>query len=63
MNIDHRISIKHEDSQSVPMLQVADFIAGAVQRKFERGDSIFYDLIQDKINYHEKWDWNNKINW
>ena len=45
------------------MLQVADFIAGAVQRKFERGDSIFYDLIQDKINYHEKWDWNNKINW
>lgn len=63
VDIDHRISICHEDSQSVPMLQVADFIAGAVQRKFEMGDSIFYDLIQDKINYHEKWDWNNKINW
>ena len=45
------------------MLQVADFIAGAVQKKFEREDSIFYDLIQDKIIYHEKWDWNNKINW
>lgn len=61
--IDHKVSISHEDSQSVPMLQVADFIAGAVQRKFERDDSIFYDLIHDKINYHEKWDWNNKINW
>ena len=61
--IDHMVSISHEDSRSVPMLQVADFIAGSVQRKFEKEDSTFYDLIQDKINYHEKWDYHDKITW
>ena len=62
-NIDYRISITHEDSKTVPMLQVADFIAGSVQKKFQLKDTIFYDLIQDKINYRKKWDYHDKINW
>jgi hypothetical protein len=62
-DIDHHITISHEDSKSIPMLQVADFIAGSIQKKFEMEDSVFYDLIQDKINYHEKWDYHNKITW
>ncbi|WP_420546003.1 DUF3800 domain-containing protein [Nitrosopumilus sp.] len=61
--IDHRITIKHEDSKSVPMLQVADYIAGSVQKKVERGNDIFYNVIKEKINYHEKWDYNEKIQW
>ena len=62
-NIDHRISIIHDDSKSVPMLQVADFIAGSVQKKFEREECFFYDAIQDKIKYHKEWDHNGKIKW
>ena len=61
--IDYSISINHEDSRSVPMLQVADYIASSTQRKIERADSDFYEIIKDKIQYFEKWDWNGKINW
>jgi len=62
-NIDFRITILHQDSKAVPMLQVADYVAGAVQRKFDRGDSSYYDIIQNKIKYTTKWDYNNKISW
>ncbi len=62
-DMDSFITILHEDSKTVPMLQVADYIAGATQRKFARGDSSYYDMISDKIKHHEKWDWNGKINW
>lgn len=55
--------ISHEDSKLVPMLQVADYIASATQRKFARGDSSYYDMISDKIEHKVKWDWNGKINW
>jgi len=61
--IDYNISIIHEDSEAVRMLQVADYVAGSIQRKFERNDSQFYDLIKHKIKYREKWDHFNKINW
>ena len=55
--------ISHEDSKLVPMLQVADYIASATQRKFALGDSSYYDMISEKIEHKVKWDWNNKINW
>lgn len=61
--IDYKISISHESSESVRMLQVADYIAGSIQRKFERNDSQFYDLIKHKIKYTEQWDHYSKINW
>jgi len=54
-------TILHEDSRTVPMLQVADYIASATQRKITHCDSTYYDVIKDKIKYKTKWDWNNKI--
>lgn len=62
-NIDYNISIRHEDSKAIPMLQVADYIAGATQRKFERSDSSFYDVVHNQIKYTKKWDYHDKINW
>jgi hypothetical protein len=28
---------------------VADFVAGAIRRKHERGDSTYYDIISEKV--------------
>ena len=36
-------------SVSEPCLQVADYCAWAIQRKWERGDTRSYDIIRDKI--------------
>jgi hypothetical protein len=38
-------------SQADPCLQVADYCAWAIQRKWERDDSRSYDLIADRITY------------
>ncbi|MCE9651499.1 MAG: DUF3800 domain-containing protein [Nitrosarchaeum sp.] len=62
-NMDYKVVVTHEDSKAVPMLQVADYIAGCVQRKFQMNDSVCYDLIMDKIKYKEQWDKFGKINW
>lgn len=35
-----------------PCLQVADYCAWAIQRKWERQDSRSFDLIKDRITYH-----------
>jgi hypothetical protein len=37
--------------QADPCLQVADYCAWAIQRKWERGDDRSYRLIQDRITY------------
>jgi hypothetical protein len=37
--------------QADPCLQVADYCAWALQRKWERDDARSYDLIQDRITY------------
>ena len=34
-----------------PCLQVADYCAWAIQRKWERGDNRAYELIKDRITY------------
>ncbi len=59
----HIKSIHHEDSRSVPMLQVADYIASATQRFLVHRDTTFYDAYSNKLKYREKWDWNDKIIW
>ena len=61
--IDFTSSIHHEDSKKVPMLQVADYIASATQRYVVHDDSTFYNMYANKLKYHEKWDWYNKISW
>lgn len=44
---DHRVASWSADSD--PCLQVADYCAWAIQRKWEMGDPRSYDLISDKI--------------
>lgn len=39
-----------------PCLQVADYCAWAIQRKYEKGDDRSYVLIKDRISYeYELW--------
>lgn len=43
-------------AQADPLLQVADYCAWAVQRKWERGDASAYDLIKSHRSYeYELW--------
>lgn len=45
-----------------PGLQMADYCAWAIQRKWETGDTRSYDLIVDRIHYqYELWKWGNKL--
>lgn len=44
-------AVDFRPSQCDPCLQVADYCAWAIQRKWERNDSRSYDLIKDKITY------------
>jgi hypothetical protein len=55
--------IEHENSHNDICLQIADYVASSFYRKTERFDSQYYDVIKDKIKYHEKWDWHDKICW
>lgn len=43
------IEIYHKLSQSSNELQVVDFIAWSINRKFNAGDDYYYNLIEDKI--------------
>jgi hypothetical protein len=43
-------------AQSDPCLQIADYCAWAIQRKWERGDARSYDLIKHRISYeYDTW--------
>jgi hypothetical protein len=44
------LSIVHVSSVSVPGVQVADFVAGAIYAKHEHGDSRYYEIIERKIS-------------
>lgn len=44
-------------ASSDPCLQVADYCAWGIQRKWERGDARSYDLIRDRITYeYDLWE-------
>lgn len=55
--------IEHENSMNDVCLQIADYVAGSVNRKMERGDPTFYDIIQKQIKYRDQWDWNKNVSW
>ena len=42
-------SFKIVDSKSDNLIQIADFIAGAIHRKYEKGDKSCYQIIRTKI--------------
>ncbi|OGS52193.1 MAG: hypothetical protein A3K75_04235 [Euryarchaeota archaeon RBG_13_61_15] len=43
------VRVSRYDSMSNPGLQVADFVAGAIQRKWEHGDRTYHDIIASRI--------------
>jgi len=53
------IDIKHAYSYDDPNLQIADYVAGALFRKFEKGIEDEYLLIKHVIKYTEGWG----VNW
>lgn len=44
-----KLIIKHENSQNEACLQVLDFVSWAIFRNYEYEDSIFIDIIKNKI--------------
>ena len=43
------INVSHWDSKQCPCLQAADFIAGAIARKYRDNDDLYYNKIRHKI--------------
>lgn len=41
--------IKYADSQTSPIVQLADFVAGAFHRKYTRGDNSLADLVATRV--------------
>ena len=54
-----QISIKHVDSKSESCIQAVDFIAGAINRKYQLDETEYYDKLKDKmileLNYFDEW--------
>jgi hypothetical protein len=50
------INVKHADSRKEACLQVADYVAGAAFKKYERQDSSEYDLIKNKVTQNLDWE-------
>ena len=47
--LERDIHIFHLDSKQCPCLQAADFVVGAIARKYRDNDDLFYSRIQHKI--------------
>lgn len=45
------------DSSRSVMIQMADFVAGALNKKYNFGDEQFIDLVKSKIKIEKKWLW------
>ena len=53
-NTAFKVDITHENSMYNQCLQATDFIAGAIFRKYESGDSRYYDFIKDRIKVSQQ---------
>jgi len=49
------IEIEHPDSRDNKLIQVVDFIAWSIRRKYASDDERFYSLIANKIKCEEFW--------
>ena len=50
------LQIEHLDSYRNKIIQIVDFIAWAIRRKYEANEDVFYNLIADRTNI-EIWKW------
>ena len=49
--------ISHQESHTNDLLQLADFIAGAANKKYNRGDAAYLEIVKDKIVIERKVSW------
>jgi hypothetical protein len=49
------VTIRHEESSSVPGLQAVDFLSWGLFRHYEHKDSKFRKLIQPIVGYRDDW--------
>ena len=54
MNAPVNVTLSFPDSRESLGIQVADFVANAVFRKYERGDSCGYDALEPILGAHKK---------
>ena len=47
------IDVNYYESQNSILIQAADFIANAVNAKYENGHEYFYDIIKPRIDHVE----------
>jgi hypothetical protein len=45
------------ESQREPLIQLADFVAGAVHHKYNRGNSLYFDIIRERIVLEQQMVW------
>jgi hypothetical protein len=53
MNLDINITVNYVESHNSYAIQAADFVANAINTKYEYGFSFYYDLINDKVRQRE----------
>jgi hypothetical protein len=49
-NISVDMNIQHVSSDGNRGIQAVDFVAGAINKKYRENDSVFYDLIENKVD-------------
>jgi hypothetical protein len=47
------LRITHEDSKANPCLQAVDLFCHGIYKKYESGDSIWYDIFKGKVRYED----------
>jgi len=57
-SINDQVEFKQVDSVADPRIDLADFIAGAVLRKFRVEDKTFYNIISSRISWEKTKKWN-----
>ena len=54
MNSPVNLNLSFPDSRESPGIQVADFVANAIFRKYEREDSVSYEALKPILGTHRK---------
>lgn len=57
-SISDKVNFQQVDSVTDPRVDLADFIAGAVLRKFRAKDETFYNIFSSKITWEKTKKWN-----
>jgi len=48
-----KVEFKHVDSKENKAIQAVDFIAGAIQQKYENNNIEYFNLVKDKLHHKE----------